>query len=240
MPKGDVETVYVDGSDVGEALAAAARTMKRGHSLEENLQQIVDAARHTVTGFDQVGISTVHRGGKVETKACTGDLVLDLDAVQYGLGEGPCVDSLREAAVVVAPTLRHDQRWPRYVPKAVQRGVRAQLAVKLYLDDEGTLGGINFYSTTTEDVDPDAGHIAELFAAHAAVALGYARDVDNLNQALRNRQLIGQAIGILMERYELTEERATAFLVRASSHGNTKLREIAKELVDERNSARPS
>ncbi len=224
-------------TEVGEALAAAARTMKQGHSLEENLQQIVDAARHTVPGFDHVGISTVHSGGKVETRACTGDLVLDLDAVQYELGEGPCVDSLHEADVVVAPTIRHDQRWPRYVPSAVERGVRSQLAVRLYLDEEGTLGGINFYSTTSEDLDPDAEPIAELFAAHAAVALGYSRDVDNLNQALRNRQLIGQAMGILMERYDLTEDRAFAFLVRASSHGNTKLREIAKELVDKRNAA---
>jgi len=229
--------LYSD-TDVGRALAAAARTMKQGHSLEENLQQIVDAARHTVPGFDHVGISTLRRGGKVETRACTGDLVRDLDAVQYGLDEGPCVDSLHKAKIVVAPTIRHDQRWPRYVPKAVEHGVRAQLAVKLYLDDEGTLGGINFYSTTAEDIDTDAEHIAELFAAHAAVALGYARDVDNLNQALRSRQLIGQAIGILMERYDLNEERAFAFLVRASSHGNTKLRAIAQELVDQRSSAR--
>ncbi len=223
-------------TDVGEALAAAARTMKQGNSLEENLQQITDAARRTVPGFDHVGISTMRKGGKVETRACTGDLVLELDAVQYELGEGPCWDSLHEAGVVVAPHIEHDQRWPRYVPVAVQHGVRAQLAVKLYLDDQGTLGGVNFYSTSASDIDPDASHIAELFATHAAVALGFARDIDNLNQALRNRQLIGQALGILMERYDISEQRAFAFLVRASSHGNTKLRDIAKELVDRRKS----
>ncbi len=228
--------MYPD-TEVGAALADAARTMKQGHSLGDHLQQIVDAARHTVPGFDHVGISTVHRGGKVETRACTGDLVRDLDAVQYQLGEGPCVDSLRDAQVVVAPAIRNDRRWPRYAPSAVEHGVRSQLAVRLYLDEEGTLGSINFYSTTTEEMDPDAEHVASLFAAHAAVALGYAREVDNLNKALHNRQVIGQAIGILMERYQISEDRAFAFLVRASSHGNTKLRELAKSLVDERNAS---
>jgi hypothetical protein len=40
-----------------------------------------------------------------------------------------------------------DKRWPRHVPGAVAVGLRAQLAVQLYLDDQGTLGALNLYST---------------------------------------------------------------------------------------------
>ena len=154
---------------------------------------------------------------------------------QYELGEGPCVDTLRDAEVVAAPCIRHDQRWPRYVPAAVQLGLRSQLAVRLYLDDDGVLGGLNLYSTTSDEVDPEAEATAELFAAHAAIALHNARERDNLNEALRSRKVIGQALGILMERYQMDEDRAFAFLVRASSHSNIKLRDIAQELVDQRN-----
>jgi GAF domain-containing protein len=224
--------------DVGQAIASAARSMNHKRTLDETLQAIVEVARASVPGFDEVGISTLHKDGKVQTRAATGDLVHQLDDLQYGLSEGPCVDTLREAHVVVAPHIQHDQRWPRYVPAAVERGLRSQLAVRLYLDDQGTLGGLNLYSTTSDDVDPEAEGTAELFAAHAAIALGNARERENLNQALHSRKVIGQAVGILMERYEMNEDRAFAFLVRASSHANIKLRDVAQELVNRANAHR--
>ena len=77
--------------------------------------------------------------------------LLPLDDLQYSLGEGPCVETLRAADIVVAPHIRHDQRWPRFVPAAVEMGLRSQLAVRLYLDGEGTLGGINLYSTISDE-----------------------------------------------------------------------------------------
>ena len=81
----------------------------------------------------------------------------------------------------------------------------------------------------------EAEAIANLFATHAAIALGHAREREHLNEALQSRKLIGQAVGIVMERYSMNEDRAFDFLVRASSHGNIKLRQVAQELVDEIN-----
>ena len=108
------------------------------------------------------------------------------------------------------------------------------MAIKLYLDQDA-LGGINFYSTISDDVSPNAQALARLFATHAAIALGRAHERRTLNEALQTRKVIGEAIGILMERYEVNEDRAFAFLVRASSHANIKLRAVAQQLVDERN-----
>ncbi|MFL6131362.1 MAG: GAF and ANTAR domain-containing protein [Nocardioidaceae bacterium] len=221
--------------EIAAALAMAARTINQEVSLEDTLTAVAHTAQRSLPGFDYVGISTIDRKGNVETRAATGGLVWDLDKLQYELGEGPCVETLRDADVVVAPRIRHDQRWPRFVPKAVELGLRSQLAVKLYLDTEGTLGGLNLYSTTNEDIDPDAEPLADLFAAHAAIALGHVRERENLNDALHSRKVIGQAIGMVMERYQLTEDRAFAFLVRASSHSNIKLRDIAQEIVDQAN-----
>jgi GAF domain-containing protein len=222
-------------SPVATAINAAARTMNHQRSLDDTLQTIVEVARDALPGFDQVGISTLNQRGEVETRAATGDLVHTLDKLQYGLGEGPCVDTLRDATVVVAPQIRHDQRWPRYVPAAVREGLRSQLAMKLYDGNEGTVGGINCYSTTSDDIDPDAQGIAELFAVHASLAVGHAHERETLNQALDSRKVIGQALGILMERYQINEDSAFALLVRASSHGNIKLRAVAQELVNQGN-----
>jgi GAF domain-containing protein len=222
-----------DRPDVAAAIAAAARTMYHPRSLDQTLQTIVEVARDSVPGFDAVGLSTVDRRGNVHTRAKTGALVDTLDSLQYGLDEGPCVDTLHGAELVAAPTIRHDQRWPRYVPQAVAEGLRSQLAVRLFLDDEGTVGGLNLYSTVSDDVDPEAVSIAALFAAHAAIALGAASEIEGLNQALNSRKVIGQALGILMERYSIDEDAAFAYLVRASTTGNIKLRDIAQGLVDQ-------
>ena len=189
-------------------------------------------------GFDHVGISTLDSRGTFETVATTDELVVTLDRIQYDLGEGPCYDTLRLPdvdVVIAAPAIRHDQRWPRYVPAAVGTGVLSQLAVKLYVDHQGSLGGLNFYSTTSETIDPEAEAIADLFATHAAIALENARERESLNEALRSRKMIGQAIGIIMERFDMNEDRAFDFLVRTSSTSNIKLRDVAEEVVHNRN-----
>ena len=86
-----------------------------------------------------------------------------------------------------------------------------------------------------DTIDPDVVHMAELFAAQAAIALGRARREEQLNTAMQTRKGIGQAIGILMERHNVNEDHAFAYLTHVSSHANIKLRDIAKEIVALRN-----
>jgi GAF domain-containing protein len=212
------------------ALTEAARTLHAPRSLEESLDAIVEAARNTVPGFDHVGVSVTHSNGKIETMAGTDQLVWELDDLQYRLGQGPCVAAIRSDRVTLVEHAQHEQRWPKYIPQAVKMGLRAQLGLRLYTE-EGTLGGLNLYSTENDTVDPNAVEIAELFAAHAAIALGRSRYEHDLNQALLARKTIGQATGILMERYGIDDDRAFHFLIRASSSSNVKLREVAKEVV---------
>lgn len=219
-----------DAAAVAAALTEAARSINSPRSLDETLDAIVRAAKETVPGFQHIGISTIHRNGRIETQAATGQLVWDLDALQYSLDQGPCVSSIRGDGIVVAPHIRHDQRWPQYVPQAAELGLRSQLALRLHNDKE-TLGGLNLYSTDSDDVTEDAVHVAGLFATHAAIALGRSRYEHQLNDAISTRKVIGQAIGIVMERYNISEDRAFHFLARASSTSNVKLRDVAQEIV---------
>lgn len=221
-------------TDYALSIAEAARTLYRPRSLDDTLQTIVEVACNSVPGFDHVGIATMAKKGDVETRASTGDLVLPLDELQYTLREGPCSATLQGDEAVCVSSLRHEKRWPRFVPQAIGMGVRSQLAVKLYLDED-TLGGINFYSTTSDEVSQDAQALAQLFATHAAIALGHAQEREALTTGLQSRRVIGEAVGLLMERYQMSDDRAFAFLVRASSHRNIKLRAVAEELVAEAN-----
>jgi GAF domain-containing protein len=216
---------------VAEAVTEAAKLMNAPASVQETLDTIVRSTLETVPGFDHVGISITHRDGTIETMAGTDQLVWDLDTVQYELGEGPCYASIRGGGITIVEHARHEQRWPRYISHAVRRGLRAQLALGLYQDDD-TIGGLNLYSTSSETVPDDAVLVAELFASHAAIALGRSRKESQLTEAIASRQVIGQAVGILMERYRIDEHRAFQFLIRASQTSNVKLRRVAEELVE--------
>lgn len=223
-----------DDAQIAESLTQVAREIHTQHDFGSTVDAIVHSARRSLAGVDHVGISVVQRTGAVETVAGTDPLVWELDAMQYELDEGPCLDAIRAAPVTVANRLRHEPRWPRYVPRAVERGVVAQMGIRLHREDE-TLGGLNLYSTGAEVIDPERQRLATLLAAHAALALGRARHEEELNAALATRKTIGQALGILMERHDLDEDRAFQLLVRVSQTSKVKLRDIAENLVQERN-----
>lgn len=218
-------------NDIARAITHAAEQMHRASTTDEALELIVRTAVETLPTFEHIGVSTVEKGGAIVNRAASSDLVYELDQLQYSLPEGPCVDSIAGEEVVVAPSIQHTQKWPRYVPTAIEHGLRSQMAVRLHLADQGTIGGLNLYSTTSEEIADGDVATAAYFATHAAIALGRATQSESLGNAIETRQLIGQAIGILMERYTITEKAAHAFLWRASSHSNTKVRDLALNLI---------
>jgi GAF domain-containing protein len=219
---------------IADVLAQAAREINAPSTVDATLDRIVHTARRSLPGIDHVGVSVARRDGGIETRAATGELVLELDQLQYALNEGPCLYAIEAATVVHVDDAAHEVRWPNYMPEAVKRGLRSQLGVQLGLDGE-TLGGLNMYSTSVDRIDDEVLHSAELFAVHAALALGRARTEEQLRSGMSTRTEIGEALGLLMERYAIDSDAAFAFLARASSVNNTKLREIAAEIVTEAN-----
>ena len=224
-----------DPLDVAGAMSAVARELAGNQDLPVVLHTLVRGAVTALPGIDHAGISVVHRDGHIDTVATTDDLVGELDQLQYDLGEGPCVDAVREQAVVPVQHARHEQRWPRFISAAVRRGLRSQVGLRLYTEDR-TLGVLNLYSTTSDTISDEVLHMAELFSAYATLAMGRAQNKDTLDSAIASRQLIGQATGIVMERYAMSETRAFEYLLRVSSLSNTKLRDIARTMVDQVNS----
>lgn len=215
---------------VATELARASESINESRTFEDALAAIVHATRSSLPEFGHVSISVRNGGGTFETSAGTDQLAWELDSVQYDLGEGPCVQAIEAEPVVVVQHLRHEQRWPRYVPAAAALGLRSQVAVRLFTHNTH-IAGLNLYSTERDDVAACSAETARLFATHAAIILGHAQAEDQLNHALQSRKVIGQAVGILMERYRIDADRAFQYLVRSSSTSNTKLREVADEVV---------
>jgi hypothetical protein len=213
-------------------LLDAARRMADGlnpSDLDRTLQQITAAAVEVLPNVQYSSITVRHADGRLVTSAPTDDLIVQIDAVQYELREGPCYEAATDTAHVVSSNLGADERFPRYGRVAVEHGVRAQVGVRLF-DTSRSQGALNLYSTRVGAFD-DISTLSGLFAHQAGVAIAYAQHVENLEEAVRTRTTIGQAVGIIMERYRLDDERAFAFLARLSQQRNVKLRVVAEELI---------
>jgi len=215
---------------VADAMAEAARTMDAHRTVDAVLESVAHMATDTVPAITHASITIPRKDGGYETRVATDDLATHADHLQYDLGEGPCIEALAALEFVQAEELSDNERWPRYAARAAELGVRSQMAFPLFTDT-GTLGGLNLYSTDADTLDPHSRHVAELFATHAALALGKSREEETLNTALSSRKVIGQAIGIVQERYGMDQHRAFQFLARVSQTGNIKLRDVAAELV---------
>jgi hypothetical protein len=215
---------------LAEALSEAAEAINTRRPLDEVLHNLVCMAARSLPSVDHAGITITRPDGGLDTIAASDPLVERLDQLQYDLKEGPCLSAIREEDVVVVNHADREQRWPDFMKQASAMGLRSQMGVRLKVDD-CTLGGLNLYATAVDEIDPDVVHMAQLFASHAALALGKARTEENLLQGLASRQRIGVAVGIVMERYGLDEQRAFQYLARVSQNSNVKLRVIADEIV---------
>ena len=213
------------------ALVDLAATVYAAKDLEATLHALVDGAVDALPEIDHAGVSIAHRDGRLETLAGTDLLVWELDAIQYDLGDGPCVYALREETVVTVEHAADDPRWPSFLERATERGLRSQLGVSLYAD-KASMAGLNLYSTTADTISPETVEMGRLFATHAALALGKAQRDQHLGTALTSRQMIGTATGVVMERYGMNRAKAFEYLVRISNLSNVKLRDIAQEFVD--------
>lgn len=219
---------------ITEAMTRAAKEIHAASGLQETLDAIVSAASSTLPGIDHVGLSVGHKDGRVETMSATDPLVHTLDQLQYDANEGPCMFAMEAETIVRVEHARHEQRWPKFIPRAVEAGLRSMLGVRLHCDDV-EMAALNMYSTSSDTLDPDLEDFAELFASYASLALGRARREDQLKQALVHRRLIGQATGIIMERYDVDDARAFRYLTRISNDTNVKLRDVAQQVVAEKN-----
>ena len=126
-----------------------------------------------------------------------------------------------------------EQRWPRFASRAATLGAASMLSFQLYVEGDN-LGALNLYSGHPNGFDDESEQVGLLFASHAAVAFADARQLEHLSAAIATRDLIGQAKGILMERYSLDADQAFRVLTRISQHTNQRLHTIADELVTTR------
>jgi hypothetical protein len=159
-----------------------------------------------------------------------------VDAIQYELGSGPCVDALRKDVVFWTDDLATDRRWPQFAQRAVdEHGVRSMLSYRLFVENDQVVAGLNLYSTRPAAFDRESHVIGTIVATHGARAVSAAaarQQVVHLERALNSNRDIGTAIGILMFQHKITRPQSFDLLRLASQHSNRKLIDVALDVIE--------
>jgi GAF domain-containing protein len=221
----------IDVPDIPTQLAAAARALQNESNTQATLERSVQLATQLIPHCHYAGISIVHRDHTIDTTAATDPLVARGDELQYKLGEGPHLDAIWHHDTVSSPDLTQENRWPTWAPRlATELNIVSMLCLQLFTSST-TVGTLNLYSTKVDAFDAGDIDTATVLAAHIAVAVAETRQADQLRLSAHSRNIIGQAQGILMERYQLDNTQAFLALRRVSQDNNTKLILVAENLI---------
>ncbi len=222
-------------STSADAFARLAIELHDAPGVEETIDAVVQFALQALN-CTYAGVALYTRGSQAEIAAVTDPVVSDVYSLQINSQKGPLVTSLRDRTTILIRDTLTDDRWPEWAAKVAALGVRSVLDVSLATGNEprSTVGVLGLYSNIPDAFGEDDEAIAHILARHAAVAVASARHEETMAQAVDARKLVGQAMGILMERFDLDGDRAFEVLKRYSQDNNLKLRDVAKHLVDTR------
>ena len=232
-----VQQVGERQDDLAVALAELSTVLLADEGLEATLRRVAELACRTMPGCTAAGVTLVSDGGRPETAACTDDLVLEVDARQYAIGDGPCLDALRHRHINNVDAAQARQRWPEFAAAAAALGLHSFLAAPLVAGGV-SIGALNLYAASLDGFEQLDEALVTMFSTQASVALANARLYrsavqvsDQLQTAMASRAVIEQAKGVLMARDGVDEEAAFALLRDRSQRENRKLRDVAADVV---------
>ncbi|HKX16345.1 MAG TPA: GAF and ANTAR domain-containing protein [Propionibacteriaceae bacterium] len=219
------------GSDA-YAFACLAHDLYNQTNLEKTLEKIVESAV-AVVGCDCAGLLVTRKRNQFVAITASDPAAEKADKLQVELHEGPGIVAVAEARTTGVYDTAADSRWPHFAAGMRDLHLGSALAIPLWTS-QSTLGVVNLYAGSPRWFDRDALAVAEVLGRHASIALSSASQEESLCQAIDARTLIGRAQGILMERFALDDKAAFEVLRRYSQNTNTKLNEVARNLISTR------
>jgi GAF domain-containing protein len=214
------------------------RVVMVDRTLNDVLSEVTAIATRGIPGADATSITLV-REDRAFTAAYAGEMAMAADELQYQEDAGPCLDAGRGNVLLRVDDMREEQRWPRYVARVLDTGVRSSMSVPLPY--QGTsVGALNCYSSEpgafAAPASVDAGlQVAEAIAVAVVNAEGHAQTAEqarNMRVAMDTRAVIEQAKGVLMAQRHVPADQAFEILREASQRYNRKLRDIAAGIVE--------
>jgi GAF domain-containing protein len=196
------------------------------------LSELTEGAVKSVPGARYAGITIVSRNGTLRTASATDRYSALLDKIQQRHDEGPCLSAAWEQHMIRINDITREDRWPAFCRDAAQETpIRSIMSFQLFADHR-TMGALNFYAEEPEVFDDDAVELGLVCATHTALAWNLVRRDEQFRSALASRDVIGQAKGMLMERFKIDAVQAFELLKRLSQSSNTPVAMVARQLVE--------
>jgi GAF domain-containing protein len=241
--KPDADLTGAHAGQLAAQFVLLTRALLDSGSVAEVLERVVFTARDVIPGADVVSVTIRSPDGQFHTPVQTDAVAVELDRLQYELGEGCCLEAARPTgpAMAYSEDLASDARWPRFGPAAAQLGLHSVSAAALVPEAmrPRLSGALNVYCRQPRGLRREDHDVLLLLATHASLALATTEAVtrgqlleDQLRQALDSRDAIGQAKGILMARRGVSAEEAFDILRRTSQDLNIRLRDLAATLAE--------
>ncbi len=220
----------------GEIIREVAELME---ALQQNTQdvdavlgELTESAVKAVPGAQYAGITIASRDRAVRTAAATGRYPALLDDIQQRFQEGPCLSAAWEQHMIRIKDMADEERWPAYCRAVTQASpIRSVMAFQLFAVHH-TMGALNFYAEQPHAFDDDAVELGLILATHTALAWNLVRRDEQFRSALASRDIIGQAKGMIMERFTIDAVEAFELLKRLSQNSNTPLVVVARQIVN--------
>ncbi|MCV7237134.1 GAF and ANTAR domain-containing protein [Mycolicibacterium celeriflavum] len=213
-------------------IAELVRGLYNRPDVDTVIAELAEHAAVEIPGAQYAGITITRKSKSVETPAATNLYPMLLDKIQQRHQEGPCLTAAWDEKIVYVADLETDDRFPRYRRDALaETPIRSIMAFQLFIEGE-TMGALNVYSETPDSFDDQSRSIGLVFAAHSSVAWNAARRDEQFQRALASRDIIGQAKGMIMERYGVDAVQAFDLLRKLSQDSNVPLIKIATEFVE--------
>jgi GAF domain-containing protein len=230
-----------DGLPLADEMSAVFARMSGLLLSEETVSTAVGLvtalAADAIPGAVGAGVTLVDERGGKSTSGASDPVVDKADDMQYELDEGPCLTAWAHRALVRLDDIGSDRRWPRWCRAVEPLGLSAAMSAPLVAGDR-SLGAVKVYGRLPGAFDQHAEHLLVMFAAQAAILLANVQSVesarrlsDGLKDALRSRDVIATAKGILMARDGIAEELAFSVLMAGAQREHKTLRDAAQVVV---------
>ena len=223
-------------AELSPALRQMAGLVLSRETVDSALRLVTTLAETAIPGTRGAGVTLVDEHGK-RSRAASNPAVEEADRLQYELDEGPCLTAWRSRQLVRIDDTTTDTRWPSWTGAVRAVGVRSVLSAALVVADE-SIGAIKVYSDRPASYDAHAERLLSLFAQQAAILLANTQSLQQarqlsrqLSDALRSRDAISRATGVLLARGAADEQAAFALLADTARRSGRTVEELALELL---------
>jgi hypothetical protein len=221
-----VEAVHLRIAEIVQQLYSRPDT-----DSETVIAELAEHAAAEIPGAQYAGVTVTRNAKHIDTPAATHTWPILLDEIQQRHREGPCLTAAWEEKTIYVADLETDGRFPLYSRDALeQTPIRSIMAFQMFIAGE-TMGALNVYAEQPNAFGPASRDIGLVFAAHSSVAWNAARRDEQFKRALASRDVIGQAKGMIMERYGVDAVQAFEVLRKLSQDSNVALVQVAADLV---------